>query len=1197
MGKTVYADTHGHAILLDQSHNPLSSEDEVGVVLPITFTDDFILAVQVGVSGCGSDLTTSAIRLDFSEDGGAWTPVSNTTVAIENAVAGLTNNSAYVAEACSSGMPTCGTASFAYHWECTDGAGYSTAAAGTWQEIWFGIKLANVTQGSTYTFRLWNVTDGAELSGTFSLSIYIATYDVYEVDISGDLGLSVPKHATEGGIIEAGITGALALDYYQTKSGPRLNPDDKGSGAFVNYVNYPGDSVYVDTTSGLMAARSAEYKAGGKWYFEIQARPHAGITTYTSVSGIGLITASVSTIPGGNTLSWGYQRQSAGIGYFKHENATQGTLFPDPPEDVTPRVMWAVDLDAGKIWIGEDGVWSGDPAAGTGEAFQDNDLTTNNIYIIVSGYYSTTYNEMMTIHAGPNSDQLYSPPSGFAVWTQDGVEDEVPIGFDILSTIVNSGVTVNGIYGQELSRYGYSYSAYLARSNLFVPRQSSKRFYGEFVNYEAPDAANFDGIYIGFGTSSAPTSNTTYTNPLFGASADDGVLFKVQEYSGTNIRIYRLVGSTSTFIQTFYTQMTATTTVMLAADFETGDIWIGIDGTWANSGDPEAGINPTYTYPDISDDIYLLGAVSRNLAATPERFDVKCIVYDSLTLGPPSGFPAGFGDRKKGTYELDITAALDLTLDSFDGIYYGNHHYAEILASIGSDFAKDRNIQIIDSVFWDVAASSSEVEFAGLFFEQAWQQENTSSWHPVVGVTSRTSGKYYAEFHLINDTDFGISVGVANLSWSGNIRVGWDTAGNSWGIYIYDSGADIYVKKYHGSSTGTDLETYAGNLDSSMVIVMVAVDFNYNGGTIWFGHNGSWYNGDPNTPTGGCFSGLSSEELRLAAAVFWNGQSRVTAEGVCGPPEYMPSGYTYWESLENHEVYDEYLAGFIGANEVIQGDAFIVASILGATGFTEQTYYGEGVEFLVGISGDLGSGFVLSPGGSSYHGEIAGNIGIDESDASEWDWETTLFRYLDGRPGQVGTRLGFYPKANVYGENYFLYFDHASRSYELTISGGPGPVVIPMVSFQIKLRDSIPSSLNVQIVGPYADEILARAGGSMSLDIIWRYKGNELTRETMVSVGITDVQVRKRATQTSANVHGSGVREYPGAKEIQLSGVQYEAFTGGMLRYRASFDPDLFPGDTVRADMINFIAAVVSLSVTIDKDGTVLETMEVGESE
>jgi hypothetical protein len=35
--------------------------------------------------------------------------------------------------------------------------------------------------------------------------------------------------------------------------------------------------------------------------------------------------------------------------------------------------------------------------------------------------------------------------------------------------------------------------------------------------------------------------------------------------------------------------------VMMAVDFTAGKIWFGIDGTWFNSGDPEAGTNPTYS--------------------------------------------------------------------------------------------------------------------------------------------------------------------------------------------------------------------------------------------------------------------------------------------------------------------------------------------------------------------------------------------------------------------------------------------------------------------------------------------------------------------------------------------------------------------------------------------------------------------------
>jgi hypothetical protein len=152
-----------------------------------------------------------------------------------------------------------------------------------------------------------------------------------------------------------------------------------------------------------------------------------------------------------------------------------------------------------------------------------------------------------------------------------------------------------------------------------------------------------------------------------------------------------------------------------------------------------------------------------------------------------------------------------------------------------------------------------------------------------------------------------------------------------------------------------------------------------------------------------------------------------------------------------------------------------------------------------------------------------------------------------------------------------------------------------MVSFQLILRDNTPSSLAVQVEG-YAEELLARTSGSLSLEVSQVYAGQELAREAILTVPIDTYKIRTMGDITKSNLSGSAIKEFPGSKSVTLENLQYESYLDGQYRYRAAYDANLEPGDTVTADMISFSAGNVSLSVNIDSNGGVQETMEVGEA-
>lgn len=78
-------------------------------------------------------------------------------------------------------------------------------------------------------------------------------------------------------------------------------------------------------------------------------------------------------------------------------------------------------------------------------------------------------------------------------------------------------------------------------------------------------------------------------------------------------------------------------TLMCAVDLDSGEAWLGKNGTWWESGDPAAGTNPLYSSVPIGEAIYpsaTMGANSGDMSMEA-RFALSDLVH-----GPPSGFSA-----------------------------------------------------------------------------------------------------------------------------------------------------------------------------------------------------------------------------------------------------------------------------------------------------------------------------------------------------------------------------------------------------------------------------------------------------------------------------------------------------------------------------------------------------------------------------
>lgn len=181
-------------------------------------------------------------------------------------------------------------------------------------------------------------------------------------------------------------------------SGTTWNPNDKGANVTLSNGDLTASSTGV-SGNGLIV-RSTTGKTNGKWYWEITV---GSTNPSRNLNGVLRSTTALASFLGAYPTSWSYYGD--GRKFTNFSGTAYGSSYT--AGDV---IGIALDLDNGKIWFSKNGTWqnSGDPAAGTGEAFSG-----------LSG----------TIHAGFSNDAsgnttnatanfgatafAYSPPSGF----------------------------------------------------------------------------------------------------------------------------------------------------------------------------------------------------------------------------------------------------------------------------------------------------------------------------------------------------------------------------------------------------------------------------------------------------------------------------------------------------------------------------------------------------------------------------------------------------------------------------------------------------------------------------------------------------------------------------------------------------------------------------------------------------------------
>ncbi len=156
------------------------------------------------------------------------------------------------------------------------------------------------------------------------------------------------------------------------------------------------------------------------------------------------------------------------------------------------------------------------------------------------------------------------------------------------------------------------------RTTISAQSRNSGKYYFE-VNQDVAGAVT-GSLIVGVATSAVNLSSYTGSDAAsYGIQSNNSILW-----------LYN--NNTTTGTASGIAQLGTNGRAMIAVDFAGGKIWVGADGAWANSGNPAAGINPTWTFT-AGTTMYM--AVSEY--SNPQQITL-CATGSTISYSPPSGF-------------------------------------------------------------------------------------------------------------------------------------------------------------------------------------------------------------------------------------------------------------------------------------------------------------------------------------------------------------------------------------------------------------------------------------------------------------------------------------------------------------------------------------------------------------------------------
>jgi len=214
----------------------------------------------------------------------------------------------------------------------------------------------NTAAGSGGTLLLYDALDSLSGTGTITSDgggvTITVTNAVSSSTADGTGNDSFRDSPTNGDTAnDTGLGGEIPGNY------ATLNPLDMGAN-----ITLSNGNLDITATAGNLGARSTFALTTQKWYYEITINGISSghLMALTSPS------APVTDQYPGSTSTNGWSWRNEGTIYKTSSNITVNGSWPSTTYTTGDVLMLAVDVDAGKVWLGKNGTWSNSGSPGTG---------------------------------------------------------------------------------------------------------------------------------------------------------------------------------------------------------------------------------------------------------------------------------------------------------------------------------------------------------------------------------------------------------------------------------------------------------------------------------------------------------------------------------------------------------------------------------------------------------------------------------------------------------------------------------------------------------------------------------------------------------------------------------------------------------------------------------------------------------------
>jgi hypothetical protein len=219
------------------------------------------------------------------------------------------------------------------------------------------------------------------------------------------------------------------------------NHDDRSTRITISNKDSTRVNLVAENNSGNNwgSVRATLGVTEGKWYFEIVAEDFKRSGPRGTV-GVATSSAALDNFSGSSDQGWGFYWSGTSTAR-KYHNNSYSSLGTVPDNDV---VQVALDMDAGKIWFGQNGTWlgSGDPETGANPAYSN---VSGTVYPICSIYALSCWirASFRAEDYGSNAWE-YEPPDGYSAWasasndvvhTPDGLA--IPLALGSITPLVS----------------------------------------------------------------------------------------------------------------------------------------------------------------------------------------------------------------------------------------------------------------------------------------------------------------------------------------------------------------------------------------------------------------------------------------------------------------------------------------------------------------------------------------------------------------------------------------------------------------------------------------------------------------------------------------------------------------------------------------------------------------------------------------